>query len=104
MRLHMLCHFPFPCLLCVFPTHPPFFLPPFFSHAIIVVLALRKLMTRLDSQHYTHMLEEMLKERGVNVAELQGSFPIRFACGNKTRLHEEAMRRAPPPGPRRVVK
>jgi len=36
--------------------------------------ALRKLMTRLDSQHYTHMLEEMLKERGVNVAELQSSY------------------------------
>jgi len=36
--------------------------------------ALRKLMTRLDSQHYTNMLEELLKERGVDVAALQSSY------------------------------
>jgi len=32
----------------------------------------KKLYSRIDSRQYTKMLEDMLRERGVDVRELQG--------------------------------
>ena len=47
---------------------------PFWQHLDALPGKMRKLLTRLDSQHYTNTLEKLLREKGVDVDALQSKY------------------------------